>query len=358
MLKKTPLFDIHEAAGGKLVEFAGYLLPVQYKKGIIAEHTAVRTAAGLFDVSHMGEILVTGKGAAAALRRLVTNNVSTMENGQCRYAIMCCPDGGIVDDIIIYKKADDDFLLVVNAANREKDFAWMKENLTGEAEISDISDGIAQIALQGPRAKDILKKLTDINAVPEKKYRFVEDLLVGGMPALVSTTGYTGEDGYELYIENKYAVPMWEAVLEAGAEFGIEPAGLGCRDTLRFEAAMPLYGHELSKETKANEVGLDFAVKMDEDFIGRDFLSANPPKFKRAGFKIVDRGIAREHAEIFDEDGMLVGETTSGAPCPSLGNAAYVMARVRRDFDGKEVFIDVRGRKLKAEAAAMPFYKK
>lgn len=356
--QKTPLYDLHVALGGKIVDFAGFLLPVQYANGILHEHKVVRTAAGLFDVSHMGEVSIRGENAAAAVRHLVTNRVSTMTDGQCRYALMCYENGTIVDDLLIYRFAADDYFIVVNAANVEKDFAWMKAHLLPGATITNLSASYAEIALQGPKAKDVLAKVADLSKVPVKNYHFARDIDVGGVTCIVSTTGYTGEAGYEFYCAAANGIKLYNLLLAAGKDLGAEPAGLGARDTLRFEASMPLYGHELSNETVANEVGLDAFIKTDEDFIGRDAILAHKPAFKRIGLKLVDRGIAREHQDVYDAAGAKIGHTTSGGPAPTLGGA-YAMARVKASTPSDApVFIDVRGRKLKAVFTPLPFYKR
>ena len=240
---KTPLYDAHVKAGGKIVPFAGFLLPVQYEKtGVIKEHMAVRTQAGLFDVSHMGEVLCKGKDALANLQKILTNNFDNMVDGQARYSLMCNEKGGVVDDLIVYKKGENDYFIVVNAANREKDFNWMLEHKFGDVEFTNVSDDYAQLALQGPKAMEILRKLTKEESIPQKYYHAVFNGEVAGIPCIVSKTGYTGEDGVELYLESKYAEQMWDKLLEAGAQEGLVPCGLGARDTLRMEAAMPLYG--------------------------------------------------------------------------------------------------------------------
>ncbi len=356
MGKKTPLYDLHVRLGGKIVEFGGFDLPVQYAQGIIAEHNVVRNSVGLFDVSHMGECVIRGKNAAAALQTIVTNRVDTMKEGQCRYTLMLYEDGGIVDDLLIYKFDDEHFMLVVNAANIEKDFDWIYSHIGNMAEVSDISEQTALIALQGPNAEKVIAKLTDISLLPAKSYYFGRDINVGGKNCLVSTTGYTGEKGYEIFCAPGDVVYIYKKLLAEGEAYGIEPAGLGARDTLRFESSMPLYGHELSAETKAHEVGLDAFIKYDVDFIGKDALVAHPPKYERIGLKLIDKGIAREHCDIFDEGGKLIGQTTSGGVCVTLGGS-YAMARVVKGFL-KDAFIDVRGRRLKAEITAMPFYKR
>ena len=240
MEQKTPLYERHVAAGGKIVPFAGWLLPVQYS-GVIAEHKAVRSACGLFDVSHMGELVLRGTDALANVNRLMTNDFSGMYEGQARYSPMCYEDGGVVDDLIVYKVSDTVYFIVVNAANKDKDAAWIREHLTGDCAMEDWSDRVAQLALQGPRAEEILRKLT--SDIPEKNYSAVLRGTVKGMACMVSRTGYTGEDGFELYCAPADAPALWDALLEAGEPFGLIPCGLGARDTLRLEAAMPLYGH-------------------------------------------------------------------------------------------------------------------
>ena len=356
--KKTPLYDIHTASGGKMVEFGGYCLPVQYESGVIREHMAVRTACGLFDVSHMGEILVDGKDAAAYLNHILTNDYTVMAPGQARYSPMCREDGGTVDDLIVYKIRDDSYFVVVNASNKDKDFAWMKERQTGSTEVQDVSDRYAQIALQGPKAEAILRRLAD--RLPMKYYTALFDGLVGGISCILSRTGYTGEDGFEMYLAPEQAASLWNLLLEAGGEDGLIPCGLGARDTLRLEAAMPLYGHELSDTITPLEAGLNSFVKMDKpDFIGREALLANArPERHRVGLKVTSRGIVREHQEVF-VNGRPAGMTTSGTHCPFLGGA-YAMALVGQDVApvGARVEVDVRGRMVEAETVALPFYRR
>jgi aminomethyltransferase len=245
MERKTPLFDCHEAYKGTIVPFADYLLPIQYPTGIIAEHIAVRTAAGLFDVSHMGEIVVSGKDALQYLNYLLTNDFTSMVDGQVRYSVMCNEQGGCVDDLIVYRINEETYWLVVNAINRVKDYRWMCSHAFGDVSIVDISDSIAQLALQGPHAKDILLQLVPESALPAKYYTFLNDVMIGGMKCLISQTGYTGESGYEIYLSNDDAPKMWNLLLEKGKDTGLIPCGLGARDTLRLEAGMPLYGHEM-----------------------------------------------------------------------------------------------------------------
>lgn len=356
---KTPLYEAHVKAGGKIVPFGGYLLPVQYS-GVIDEHMAVRTKAGLFDVSHMGEVMCTGKDALANLQMILTNDFTNMVDGQARYSVMCNENGGTVDDLIVYKYKDECYFIVVNAANKDKDYQWMLDHQFGEVKFEDISGSVAQLALQGPKAMEILRKLTTEENIPEKYYHAVFNAEVAGMKCIVSKTGYTGEDGVEIYLSSEEAEKMWDALLEAGKEEGLIPCGLGARDTLRLEAAMPLYGHEMDDEVTPLETGLKFAVKMKkDDFIGKKALEEKGDiTRKRVGLKVTGRGIVREHAEVYADD-KLIGMTTSGTHCPFLG---YPIAMALLDVDhteiGTKVTVIVRGRKIEAEIVALPFYKR
>lgn len=357
---KTPLYDAHVKAGGKIVPFAGYLLPVQYGTGVIKEHMAVREQAGLFDVSHMGEVLCEGKDALANLQKLLTNDFTNMVDGQARYSPMCNENGGTVDDLIVYKKSDDHYFIVVNASNKDKDYQWMLDHQFGEVTFTDVSAQYAQIALQGPKAIEILKKLTAEENIPAKYYHAVFDAEVAGMPCIVSKTGYTGEDGVEIYLACEFAEKMWDALLEAGKEEGLIPCGLGARDTLRMEAAMPLYGHEMDDEITPLETGLKFAVKMaKDDFIGKAAMEAKgEPQIKRIGLKVTGRGIIREHEDIF-VNGEKIGHTTSGTHCPYLGYPiAMALVPVGYGELGTKMEVEVRGRMVEAEVVALPFYKR
>ena len=360
MEKKTPLYDVHVSSGGKIVPFGGYLLPVQYRAGVIEEHMAVRTKCGLFDVSHMGEITLRGADALRNLNRLLTNDFTVMDAGAARYSPMCNEQGGTVDDLIVYKRGENDYFIVVNAANREKDFAWMKAHVSGDAALEDISDTIGQLALQGPLARKVLDKLAAPESIPEKYYTCVFDGSVAGIDCIVSATGYTGEDGFELYCAAQDVEKLWNAVMEAGAEFGILPCGLGARDTLRLEAGMPLYGHELTDEISPKEAGLGFFVKMDkDDFIGKKAIEERgAPKRKRVGLRVTGRGIIREHMPLY-ADGREIGVSTSGTHCPYLG-CPVAMAFVDAEYaaPGTAIEADVRGRRVAAETVKLPFYKK
>lgn len=358
---KTPLYDAHVKAGGKIVPFAGYLLPVQYGTGVITEHMAVREKAGLFDVSHMGEVLCQGKDALANLQKLLTNDFTNMVDGQARYSPMCNENGGTVDDLIVYKRGDNDYFIVVNAANKDKDYQWMLDHQFGEVTFTDASSQYGQIALQGPKAMEILKKLTAEENILKKYYHAVFDTEVAGIPCIISKTGYTGEDGVELYLASENAEKMWDALLEAGKDDGLIPCGFGARDTLRMEAAMPLYGHEMDDEISPLETGLKFAVKMgkEEDFIGKKAMEERgEPEITRIGLKVTGRGIIREHQDIYIGE-KKIGHTTSGTHCPFLG---YPIAMALVDAGsveiGNKVEVDVRGRKVEAEVIALPFYKR
>ncbi|MDR2776195.1 MAG: glycine cleavage system aminomethyltransferase GcvT [Tannerella sp.] len=360
MQMKTALYECHAACGGTIVPFAGYLLPVQYPTGIIAEHMAVRTAAGLFDVSHMGEIVFSGKDALKNLNNMLTNDFTSMVDDQVRYSVMCNDRGGCLDDLIVYRLNEDTFWVVVNAANKEKDFEWMKAHVFGDVAVRDISGDVAQVAIQGPRAKEIMLRLVPENMLPSKYYFFKKDVPIEGKKCLISQTGYTGEDGYEIYLSNEDAPDMWNLLLETGKDAGLTPCGLGARDTLRLEAAMPLYGHEMNDGISPLETALNFGVKMQkDDFIGKKAIEERgEPGIKRIGLKITGRGIAREHQDIYLGD-TLIGQTTSGTHAPFL-KYPIAMALVRTEAveTGMQVDIDVRGRRVAAEVVPLPFYKK
>ena len=359
-LKRTPLYDAHLRCGGKMVEFGGFEMPVQYRTGVIREHMAVRTACGLFDVSHMGEVIMQGPDTLKNLNRVLTNDYTVMADGQARYSPMCNEQGGTVDDLIVYKITGDRYFVVVNAGNRDKDVAWLRAHVSGETTVEDVSDSFGQIAVQGPFAERILLKLTAEDNIPRKNYTALWDRNVGGVNCIVSRTGYTGSDGFELYAAAEDTEKLWELLLEAGKEDGLIPCGLGARDTLRLEAGMPLYGHELSETISPLTSGLGFFVKMEkENFIGKAALeAAGTPKQCRVGLKAVGRGILREHQEVYAE-GRRIGQTTSGTHCPYIGYPA-AMAIMDREFAvvGTRVQVDVRGRFVEAEVVKLPFYKK
>ena len=356
MERKTPLYDLHVELGGRIVPFAGYLLPVQYPKGVIHEHMAVREGVGLFDVSHMGEVRFEGAGALAALNHLMANDMTGMVDGQVRYSPMLNEEGGIVDDLVVCRFDEARYMAVVNAANREKDVNWMRAHLLGDAVMTDVSDEWAQLALQGPKSKELLLGFLPEEALPKKYYHFVPEVEVANVRCMLSRTGYTGEWGYELYCRPEDAETLFRALLKAGAE----PCGLGARDTLRLEAAMPLYGHELNDVITPLEAGLDFAVKMGkEDFIGKNAIAARlPVRQTRVGLEITGRGIAREHQDIYIGD-RLAGQTTSGTHCPFLGKAVAMAYLSSADaVPGTRVEVDVRGRRVAAQVVELPFYKR
>ncbi len=353
--KKTSLYEQHLQGGGKIVSFAGFSLPVQYSAGVISEHMAVRQNAGIFDVSHMGEAIIEGKDAAPNLNMILTNTFDDMPDLSCRYTLMLYPDGTQVDDLIVYKINSEKFLLVLNASNTEKDIEWLKKNLQGECTITDISEKTAQIALQGPNSDKIIEKICDIDTLPKKYYTFAQNVKVATVNCLVSKTGYTGERGYEIYMEKNDAPIVWQALVENGAVM----CGLGCRDTLRLEAAMPLYGHELSDKIHVGATGLNFAIKKHkENYIGKQAVD-NPPENLpvRVGLKATDRGVVRENEAIFVDE-QQIGMTTSGTHCPYLGGA-YAMAYVNKDSSevGTQVHVVVRGRKINMVIVPLPFYK-
>lgn len=357
---KTPLYDIHVESGGKIVPFAGYLLPVQYGTGVIAEHMAVRTKCGLFDVSHMGEIVLKGPDALKNLNNLLTNDYTVMADGQARYSPMCNENGGVVDDLIVYKVRDNCYFIVVNAANKDKDFAWMQAHVTSDAELTDISATVAQLALQGPKAMDILRKVANEADIPEKYYTCKFDCAIDGMKCIISKTGYTGEDGVEIYLAAENAPRLWRLLMESGKDEGLIPCGLGARDTLRLEASMPLYGHEMDDEISPKEAGLGMFVKMDkEDFIGKKAIEARGPLTRRrVGLKVTGRGIVREHQPVYI-DGQQIGVTTSGTHCPYLGYpVAMALIDVNYKEPGTAVEVEVRGRRVAAEVVRLPFYKR
>ena len=360
MNKRTPLYQNHVDLKGKIVPFGGYELPVQYgATGLVKEHMAVRESVGLFDVSHMGEIFIEGKDALANIQEIFTNDFKDMADGQIKYTLMCNEKGGIIDDLILYKYNNQKYMAVVNASNKEKDFEWISSHITGEAEAIDRSEATGLVALQGPKAKATLEKLIKAEDFPTKYYTFKEGVVLDGMIVDVSETGYTGENGYELYTKSEDVVKVWELLLEAGEEFNIVPCGLGARDTLRLEAGMPLYGHEMSEEINPLQVGLRFAVKLKkESFIGKGALLNNDAKKIRVGLKITGKGIVREEAPIFVKD-KEIGISTSGTHAPFLGYA-IAMALVDKDYAeiGQEVEVEVRKRRIKAEVVPMPFYKK
>jgi aminomethyltransferase len=364
-MKKTPLNQAHIDAGARMVDFGGWHMPVQYS-GLSLEHQAVRGRAGLFDVSHMGEVLAEGADAEAYLNRLVTNNVSRLQVGQAQYTVMCYPNGGIVDDLLVYKRGEGRYLLCINAGNIAKDWEWIQSQAQGfkNLQLREASDEFCQIALQGPLAERILAPLVKAPLAPVKYYHFIETQLLGD-EAIVSRTGYTGEDGFEIYAPAGQAVAIWNALLEAGRPLGLLPCGLGARDTLRLEMKFPLYGQEISAETNPLEAGLGWVVKLDkvEDFSGKTALQeikAKGVSRHLVGLKVLERGIPRQGYEVFDPEGKeKVGQVTSGTLSPSLG-VPIAIAYVRHGLHqkGSRLAIRVRDRFFPAEVVPTPFYRR
>lgn len=360
-LKRTPLFEEHRALGARLVEFGGWEMPVQYS-GILEEHRAVRTKAGLFDVSHMGEFRVEGPGALDYLQHLVPNDVSRLAINQALYTQLVMPDGGTVDDLIIYHLGDNEYMMVVNAANIDKDFAWAQQYSGGyDVTLTNISYETGLIALQGPEAQAILQPLTEVDLAGIAYYHCAQGK-VDGIDCIISRTGYTGEDGFELYCSSGDVAKLWRDLLTAGKERALLPAGLGARDTLRLEAGYCLYGHELDDTTNPLEAGLGWTVKLNKgDFIGHDALAeikAQGLKRKLVGIEMVERGVCRGGYAIYD-NGRRIGMLTSGAPSPTLGkNIGMGYVEVAEAVPGKAVQIDIRGKHTAAQIDALPFYKR
>ncbi|WP_156289355.1 glycine cleavage system aminomethyltransferase GcvT [Oceanobacillus salinisoli] len=364
VLKRTPLFEVYKNYGAKVIDFGGWELPVQFS-GIIEEHEAVRQEAGLFDVSHMGEIVVEGKDAESFIDSLVTNDVTKIDINQCQYTAMCYPDGGTIDDFLVYKLADEKYLLVVNAANIEKDYEWIEQHAKGEVTLKNISSDVAQVAIQGPKAESILQKLTEKDLTGIGLFRFAEHVNLDGVKdVLVSRTGYTGEDGFELYLAADDAKALWEKLLQVGEEDGLKPCGLGARDTLRFEARLALYGQELTKEISPLEAGIGFAVKTNKesDFIGKSSLLNQKEeglKRKLVGVEVTGRGIPRHGYKVFSEEGEEIGFITSGTRSPSLkknlGLAIISMEHAKAETPLK---VEIRKKLIDAVVVKTPFYKR
>ena len=370
-LKKTALNATHRALKAKMVDFGGWDMPVEYPGpggGLIAEHMAVRTGVGLFDVSHMGEIQFRGHGSLDAVQRITMNDASRLQDGQAQYSALLTPQGTFVDDILVHRLGANDYLLVVNAGTTEKDYAWIRKQLGGRsgAHVSDYSTYYSQLAIQGPRALDTLKKLTrtDLHAI--RKYWFTWGTVAGVPNVLIARTGYTGEDGFEVYIPSDEAtsVKTWNTLLEAGAEFGIRPCGLGARNTLRLEAGMSLYGHEISEEIGVFEAGLERWLRLEKvDFIGRDALlatqSTGGPARRIVGLEMIETGIARDGYSVLSLDGEPIGRVTSGSPAPFLKtNVAMALVDAAATAAGGDLLVDVRGKRVRARQAPLPFYKR
>jgi len=362
--KKTPLFGEHQGLGAKIIDFGGWLMPVNYPAGILEEHKATRTAVGVFDVCHMGEIHFRGKRAGEAVQRLVTNNVAGMVDGRAMYAVACHESGGIVDDLIVYRVARDHFLIVVNASNIDKDYLHFVANVGSWCELTNESDATALIAFQGPKAASALAGLTTAALDSLQSFHFLPNQRVAGLPAWIARTGYTGEDGFEIFTPVEHAVAMWQALLGAASPLGGKPVGLGARDTLRLEGRLSLYGNDLSDTTTPLEAGLSWVVKLDAgDFIGKAALlhqrEAGLAR-KLAGFVMRERGIPRHGYPIKDaKSGTVLGEVTSGSVGPTLGKnigMGYVPAAYAEP--GTRLVIDCRGKPALAEVVKGPFYRR
>jgi aminomethyltransferase len=366
-LRKTALNATHRATKAKMVDFGGWDMPVEYS-GLIAEHMAVRTAVGVFDVSHMGDIQLRGPGSLAAVQRLCMNDASKLAEGQAHYSAMLYPNGTFVDDVVVHKLSGNDYLIVINAGTREKDVQWIRQTIghMPGVHINDFSDYYTQLAIQGPRAAETLQKLTPTDLSAIKNYWFTWGQVCGLHNVMIARTGYTGEDGFEIYIPSDVPTSerVWSEVLEAGAEFGILPCGLGARNTLRLESAMALYGHEISDTINAFEAGLGRYAKLDKpEFVGRDTLleiqADGGPKRKLVGLEMIERGIGRDGYPVFSLDGAQIGEITSGSPAPFLKkNIAMAYVPVEHSSLETELAVEIRGQKVKARVAPLPFYKK
>ena len=359
-LKRTPLFESYSKYGGKTIDFGGWELPVQFSS-IKEEHDAVRNRAGLFDVSHMGEIFVEGTGAQGYLQKLLTNDISKIQIGGAQYNAMCYETGGVVDDLLVYRLDDNRYLLCVNAANIEKDYEWMLSQRSGDVAITNQSDDYAQIALQGPLSQEVLQTLSSENLDDIKYFKFKADVEVAGHQVLVSRSGYTGEDGFEIYGQPEAIIDLWDKILEGGKDKGVVPAGLGARDTLRFEACLPLYGQELSKDISPLEAGIGFAVKLNTEFIGRDALAIQKEeglKRRLVGVEMTGKGIPRHGYKVL-KDGREIGEVTTGTQSPmTKRNIGLALVEVSAAAIGTEVAIEIRGKSIPAVVVETPFYKR
>ena len=371
-LRKTPLNALHRRLGAKMVNFGGWDMPVEYPSigGLIAEHKAVRAGVGVFDVSHMGDIRIRSGakpgGALLAVQHISMNDASKLAIGQAHYSAMLYPEGTFVDDVIVHRMGEDDFLLVINAGTREKDIKWVRENAKSfDCVVEELSDTYTQLAIQGPRAVQVMKKLTDANLDVVKNYWFTHGTVCGLKNTLIARTGYTGEDGFEIYVPSDVTTSemVWNQVMEAGREFAIVPCGLGCRNTLRLESKMALYGHEISNKINVWEAGLERYCKIEKgDFVGRAALEqARAAGLRRTlvGIEMIDRGIARDEYYCCNEAGEAIGVVTSGSPSPTLGkNIALAYVPPAYSAVGTIIFVEIRGQKCKAQVVATPFYKR
>ena len=371
-LRQTPLNAVHRAMGAKMVNFGGWDMPVEYPAtgGLVAEHKAVRGGVGIFDVSHMGDIRIHGRrtpdAALAAVQHISMNDASRLAVGQAQYSAMLYPEGTFVDDVIVHRLGQDDFLLVINAGTREKDIGWVTENTKSfDCSVANLSDTYTQLAIQGPRAVDLVQKLTYANLSKLGNYWFTHSRLCGLKNILIARTGYTGEDGFEIYVpaEQKTSEDVWAMVMSAGREFGIIPCGLGACNTLRLEAKMSLYGHEISESINVWEAGLDRFCKLEKgDFIGREALErARASGLSRTlvGLEMIDRGIARDGYRCLNEAGDGIGVITSGSPSPTLGrNIALAFVPPAMAALGTTIYVEIRGQRSQARVVPIPFYKR
>lgn len=364
-LLRTPLFDCHQAAGARLIDFGGWEMPVQYKLGILKEHKNVREAVGLFDVCHMGEVALRGSGAAEAVQHLITGDASKLDDGAALYTLMCLPNGGIVDDCIVYRRSADDFLIILNAANRDKDLAWIREH-AGSADIIDESDETGLIAVQGPSAVELVDRLSSADLSSVGRFRFAAEE-IAGVRCMAARTGYTGEDGFEIACPAGDTAKVWNALLEEGERLGVQPIGLGARDTLRLEAKLSLYGNDIDETTTPFEACLGWAVKLDSGpFIGSEALSkqkAEGVSRKLVGFVLDGRGIARHGYSIVDRSlaagEQELGNVTSGTKGPTVDKAiglGYVPTKYAEA--GTTFTVDCRGKDIPATVHKGPFYKR
>ena len=367
-IRKTALNPVHRAMGAKMVEFNGWDMPVEYPSagGIIAEHNAVRTGVGIFDVSHMGDIRLSGLDALAAVQHISMNDASRLAIGQAHYSALLYPQGTFVDDVIVHRLAEADYLLVINAGTREKDFNWVRDNTRQfKCKVENLSDEFTQIAIQGPKGVELLQKLTDADLSAVKFYWVTRGTVCGLKNTLIARTGYTGEDGFEIYVppDESTSAMVWNKVLEAGKELAVAPCGLGARNTLRLEAKLPLYGHEISDNINVWEAGLDRFCKMEKpDFIGRAALEkakAEGVKRMLVGLEMIERGIARDGYKVLDETGSEIGYVTSGSFAPFLKkNIALAYVPPQFAAVGSTVKVEIRGQGVKAQVVPTPFYKR
>jgi aminomethyltransferase len=366
-LRKTALNSTHRRLGAKMVDFGGWDMPVEYS-GLTAEHMAVRTAVGLFDVSHMGDIQLRGPSSLAAVQRISMNDASKLAIGQAHYSALLYPQGTFVDDVIVHKLSENDYLLVINAGTREKDVQWVRSQIGAMpgVHVSDYSDYYTQLAIQGPRAAETLAKLTNVDLAKIKNYWFTWGTVCGLANTLIARTGYTGEDGFEIYVpsDEPTSIRVWNEVLEAGREFGILPCGLGARNTLRLESAMALYEHEISAEINVFEAGLDHYCKLEKGpFLGSEALgkikAEGGPKRRLVGLEVIERGIARDGYGVFNGEGKQIGYVTSGSPAPFL-KKNIALAYVPLDFIAidTEVFVQCRSNSVRAKVVPLPFYRR